>query len=123
VLVLDDDPGIRDSMERLLRMYGYTPVTAATMDEASQAMDEGRIDAVILDVRLGNGPTGLELLRTIRDHPTFATIPVLILTGAVLTDAEEALITRLRAYLFHKPEGFHALLQFLDTLTNRDQQH
>ena len=33
------------------------------------------------------------------------------------------LITSLRAYLFHKPEGFHTLLRFLDTMTDRDQQH
>jgi hypothetical protein len=33
------------------------------------------------------------------------------------------LITRLRAFLFHKPEGFDTLLNFLDTLTGRDQAH
>ena len=123
VLVLDDDPGVRDSMARLLRAYGYSPLTASTLAEASDVMDRSSVDALILDVRLGDGDTGLSLLDTLRGNPRFATTPVLVLTGALLTDAEEALITRMRAYLFRKPEGFHTLLQFLDTLTDRDQQH
>jgi DNA-binding response OmpR family regulator len=123
VLVLDDDPGIRDSMERLLRAYGYSPLTAANLDEASRVIGEARVDALILDVRLGDGTTGLDLLHTIRDRSELAEAPILILTGAVLSDAEEALITRMRAYLFQKPEGFHTLLQFLDTLTGRGHEH
>jgi DNA-binding response OmpR family regulator len=122
VLVLDDDPGIRDSMERLLRVYGYSPFTAADLDEATRVIGEARIDALIVDVRLSNGRTGLELLQTLRARPEFASAPVLVLTGAILSEAEEASITRLRAYLFQKPEGFHTLLQFLDTLTGREQQ-
>ena len=123
VLVLDDDPALRDSMERLLTAYGYSPRTAGSLDEAARVIGEAPVDALIVDVRLEDGHTGLELLRTIRERRDFNATPILVLTGAVLTDAEEALITSLRAYLFHKPEGFHTLLQFLDTLTNRDQQH
>ena len=123
VLVLDDDPGTRDSMERLLKAYGYSPLTAASLDEAADRIRGNRVDALILDVRLGDGRTGLELLRTIRARQDFDNAPILILTGAVLSDAEEALITSQRAYLFHKPEGFHTLLKFLDTLTDRDQSH
>jgi DNA-binding response OmpR family regulator len=123
VLVLDDDPGIRDSMERLLRAYGYSPLTAANVDEATRVIGESQLDALILDVRLGHGKTGLDLLHTIRGRRELRSAPVLILTGAILSDAEEALITRMRAYLFQKPEGFHTLLKFLDTLTGRDQSH
>ena len=79
--------------------------------------------AMIIDVQLGEGRTGLDLLHTIRADPGFGSTPVLVLTGAMLSDAEESLITRMRAYLFHKPEGFDTLVKFLDTLTGRDQQH
>lgn len=123
VLVLDDDPAIRDSTGRLLRTYGYSPVTASTLDEATRALRDAHVDALIIDVRLADGTTGLDLLHLIRERPEFARVPVLVFTGAVLSEPEEALITRLRGYLFHKPEGLHALLQFLDTLTGRDQEH
>jgi DNA-binding response OmpR family regulator len=120
VLVLDDDGGVRESMRRLLQAYGYAPLVAATLDEAVQTLGTAAVDALILDVRLDQG-TGLDLLRTIRERPEFDRAPVLILTGGVLSDAEEALITRHRAFLFYKPEGFDTLVKFLDTLTERDQ--
>jgi DNA-binding response OmpR family regulator len=123
VLVLDDDPGIRESLGRLLTVYGYSPLTAGSLDEATRVIGESTIDALILDVRLQEGGTGLDLLRIIRARREFSGTPILILTGAVLSDSEEALITSLRACLFHKPEGFHTLLRFLDTMTDRDQQH
>jgi DNA-binding response OmpR family regulator len=123
VLVLDDEPGIRDSLQRLLLQYGYSPIAAATLDEATQLMAATPVDALIIDVRLGQGHTGLELLESLRMRPGFEKTPVIVFTGGVLSDAEKGLITRMRAYLFVKPEGFRSLLQFLDTLTGRDQQH
>jgi DNA-binding response OmpR family regulator len=122
VLVLDDEPGVRTSMERLLQVYGYGAVTASTLDEARGALQTTSIQALILDVGLQGGSTGLDLLRTIREQPAFDKAPVLIFTGGVLSDAEEAFITRHRAFLFYKPEGFDTLIKFLDTLTGRDRQ-
>lgn len=123
VLVLDDEPGVRDSMAQLLRVYGYDALTASTLDEARGLLQTADVEAVILDVGLQQGDTGLDLLRTIRERAEFQKVPVLILTGGVLTDAEEVLITRHRAFLFYKPEGFDTLLNFLDTLTGRDRPH
>jgi DNA-binding response OmpR family regulator len=121
VLVLDDDAAVRASLDRLLRSYGYAPLTAATVAEATSLMAASRVDALILDVRLGRSSNGLDLMRSIRASRDFDAAPILILTGAALSAAEEALITSQRAYLFHKPEGFRALVRFLDTL--RDQPH
>lgn len=123
VLVLDDDPDVRESMALLLRAYGYSPLSASNLEEARRVVGEARLDALILDVRLGSEDTGLDFLCTIREQPELDAALILVLTGAALTDAEEALITRMRAYLFQKPEGFNTLLQFLDTLTGRDQEH
>jgi DNA-binding response OmpR family regulator len=121
VLVLDDEPGARSTMERLLQVYGYGAVTAATLDEAHALLRTTAIAALILDVDLKGNGTGLDLLRTIRDQREFDKAPVLIFTGGILTDAEEMLVTRHRAFLFYKPEGFDTLVKFLDTLTGRDR--
>src|SRR5687767_8371683 len=104
VLVLDDDPGVRSSMERLLQVYGYGSVTASTLDEAQDLLKSTPVQALILDVALQGYGTGLDLLRSIRARPEFDKAPILIFTGGVLSDAEEALITRHRAFLFYKPE-------------------
>jgi DNA-binding response OmpR family regulator len=121
VLVLDDDPGVRSSMERLLKIYGYGAVSASTLDEAQDLLKSTSVQALILDVGLQGEGTGLDLLRSIRERREFDKAPILIFTGGVLSDAEEALITRHRAFLFYKPEGFDTLVNFLDTLTGRDR--
>jgi two-component system response regulator MprA len=121
VLVLDDEPGVRTTMERLLKIYGYGTVAAATLEEAHNLLTTTPIEALILDVGLQGGSSGLDLLRVIRERREFDRAPILIFTGSTLSDAEEALITRHRAFLFYKPEGFDTLIKFLDTLTGRDR--
>ena len=120
---MDDDPAVRTTMERLLRAYGYGAVTAGTLDEARALLVTTSIEALILDVGLQAGQSGLDLLDTIRARSEFNRTPILIFTGGILSDAEHVLIRRHRAFVFHKPEGFDTLLRFLDTLTGRDQPH
>ena len=123
VLVLDDDDGTRSTMQRLLEVYGYGAVTAATLDEARGLLATTTIAALILDVGLQGNATGLDLLHTIRQQAAFEKAPILIFTGGILSQSEEALITRSRAFLFYKPEGFDTLINFLDSLTGRDRPH
>jgi len=121
VLVLDDDPGVRSSMERLLKIYGYGAVSVSTLDEAQDVLKTTPVQALILDVGLQGPGTGIDLLMSIRQRPEFNKAQVLIFTGGVLSDKEEATITANRAFLFYKPEGFDTLVKFLDTLTGRDR--
>lgn len=123
VLVLDDDAAIRATMGRRLRAYGYDVAAVATLEEARATIGTLRIEALIIDVNLDAGQSGLDLLETIRARREFDHAPVLIFTGALLSGADQARIRRHRAHLFGKPEGFDTLVKFLDTLTGRDQPH
>ena len=100
VLVLDDETGVRTTMARVLGRYGYDAVTAATLDEARTLLRSRSIQALILDVRLSEAGSGLDLLTTIRGEPAFAKAPVLVFTGTSVTESEQMLITRHRAFLF-----------------------
>ncbi|MBI2222580.1 MAG: response regulator [Acidobacteria bacterium] len=121
VVVLDDEPIARALLRRFLTKYGYRPVEAATAGEALAALRRGPVDAVILDVRLPETLTGLDVLRMLRREAPLATVPVIILTGAVLSDEEEREVTRERGFLFAKPESLDVLIKFLDQLLGRDQ--
>jgi DNA-binding response OmpR family regulator len=123
VLVLDDDPAVRKTLVRLLRSYGYGGVPAETLDEAYAVLGTTSVHALILDVGLEPGQSGLDLLSAIRSRKEFKEAPILIFTGQGLADEEQAVIRRHGAFLFHKPEGFDSLIRFLDTLTGRDQSH
>jgi response regulator RpfG family c-di-GMP phosphodiesterase len=121
VVVLDDEPTARELMRRYLGLHGYDVVEAATVEEAVRALGERPVDAVILDVRLAEEQTGLDVLQSLRRQKGLEKVPVIILTGAVLSDEEELLITRQRAFLFRKPESLDLLVNFLDQMTGSDQ--
>ena len=123
VLVLDDEPMVRETGRRYLRAFGYACVEADSVERAIEIVRTTPVDAAILDVRLPGQQTGLDLLTTFRQQAELSQIPVLIMTGGVLTDAEEASITRQRGFLFYKPEGFDTIVNFLDRLTGRDRPH
>ncbi len=121
VMVLDDEPTARLIMNRYLGLHGYDTIAAGTVDEAVAVLKREHVDAVILDVGLAEERTGLDVLRTLRRLPGLDKLPVIILTGKILDDAEELSITRERAYLFRKPESLDVLVRFLDQILNRDQ--
>jgi DNA-binding NtrC family response regulator len=61
VLVVDDDTAMREMMALALRKEGFDVQSAASADEAWQAVDELSFDVIVTDIYLGDG-TGLELL-------------------------------------------------------------
>jgi len=120
-MVLDDEPLVRRTMARFLATYGYAAVEASTFEEAQEILCSRKVFAVILDVRLPGKHTGLDVIAPLRERTELADIPVIVMTGGVVDEDEERLIARHRAHLFFKPEGFDALLSFLDRLTGRDR--
>jgi two-component system response regulator FlrC len=123
VLVLDDEPMVRQAGKRYLQACGYGCVEADSIDAALEMVRTTPVAAAILDVRLPGHQTGLDLLVTFRQRAELREIPVLIMTGGVLSESEEAAITKQRGFLFYKPEGFDTIVNFLDQLTGRDHSH
>ena len=78
MLVIDDDPGLRDYLEALASSRGYQVFTAATGEEAVAALDETQPDLITLDLVLP-GMDGLETLRKIKER--LADVPVVMLSG------------------------------------------
>ncbi len=64
ILLVDDDPGFRESMERILESKGYVVQTAATIDAALKQFDRCPRGIVLLDMKL-NGGSGLDVLEHI----------------------------------------------------------
>jgi response regulator RpfG family c-di-GMP phosphodiesterase len=123
VLVLDDEDNVRRSMRTYLERHSYEALEASTVEGALQIMRSRTVAAVIFDVRLAGSASGLEALNALRRLPEMATVPVLIITGGILSEDEEREITRQRAHLIYKPEGFDTIVNFLDQLTGRDYSH
>src|SRR5471030_2897933 len=62
ILVVDDDPGIRDVVSEFLQRHGYQVETAADGKEMERVLARGAVDLVVLDVMLP-GEDGLEICR------------------------------------------------------------
>jgi len=62
LLVADDDPGLRESLERTLSREGYRVVLASDGRAALERFQSGGIDLIVTDLKMP-GLTGLELLR------------------------------------------------------------
>ena len=85
VLVIDDDPMIRDTMSGMLANAGYDVETAASGEEGVERYRRQRFDSVVTDARM-RGISGLIVSRAIKDHDPAA--HVVLLTG-VEHDPEE----------------------------------
>jgi DNA-binding response OmpR family regulator len=77
VLVVDDEPIVRDVVVRYLRRDGFETREAASGDEARQILESEEPELVVLDVMLP-GTDGLELCRWIRSR---SELPVIMLTA------------------------------------------
>jgi DNA-binding NtrC family response regulator len=70
ILVVDDEANIRRLYTDELTDAGYRVLGAANWEEARRALDNERFDLVTLDIRMGEGPDGIEALRLIKElHP------------------------------------------------------
>jgi two-component system OmpR family response regulator len=78
VLVVDDEPGVRDLLSDALRIAGYEAETAANGNEAFEVLHRRRADLCIVDINMPN-MNGFEFLNKLREHDT--TTPVLLLSA------------------------------------------
>lgn len=121
VLIIDEEPLIRLSLGRMLRLRGFVPIEAATMAEAVQISEQHAVEAVILDLGRSSRDSGLDFLAWFRAQPEHGTTPAVVLTGELYLEEEQlASIRQFRAMVFYKPVPFATLEQCLADLFTRD---
>ncbi len=80
VLVVDDDPDVRLFSVTVLEENGYEALEATNGEEGMRLIQGEKPDLVILDVLMPR-ESGIRLYRHIKADPSFAKIPVIILSG------------------------------------------
>lgn len=81
ILIVDDEPGIRQVINTNLVMQGYETLEAKNGRQCLDILaEEEAIDLVILDVMMP-GTNGWEVLESMRDQPEMAGISVMLLTA------------------------------------------
>jgi two-component system response regulator HydG len=87
ILLIDDDPGVRDSMERMLRGAGYAVRSAASGEEGFELARAGGFDVILSDMRMP-GISGLDILRKLREIRVDAAFIIMTGFGTVDTAVE-----------------------------------
>jgi two-component system response regulator MprA len=118
VLVVDDEPAVRDSLTRTLRFEGYEVAEAADGVDALAVVQSGHPDLLVLDVMMPR-MDGLETCRRLRSAQVY--VPVLMLTARdSVGDRVSGLDAGADDYLV-KPFALQELLARVRALLRRSQ--
>ncbi len=79
VMVVDDEPGIRFIVRKILSNEGYDVIEAGSGKECLEKLKVGRSDLILLDI-MRPGMDGWETCRKIKDDDDLKTIPVVMQT-------------------------------------------
>ncbi|MCH7824158.1 MAG: response regulator [Acidobacteria bacterium] len=111
ILVVDDDPDVRDLLTRFLKRRGYIVEHACDGEEALAAVREHEPDLMLLDVYLPK-MTGLDVLFHMRDeHPDTRTIALSGIPGDQIVQSSKELGA---VDFITKPFDFPALTAKID---------
>lgn len=100
ILIVDDYPGARYLRSRILSEAGYEVLEANNGTEALAMARAARPSLILLDVNLPD-ISGLEVCERLKQDPETASIPIIQITGAWLSDEhrQEGLSSGANAYL------------------------
>jgi CheY-like chemotaxis protein len=109
VLMVDDDPAMRESLGKALRRSGYTCLIASDPRQALELLRQRRPALVMTDIRMPE-IDGLSFLGTLRADPALAKVPAIVLSGHVGPGIPEQ-VAALSARLLRKPVDLSELLE------------
>src|SRR5215475_6217857 len=82
ILVIDDEADIRESLETLLELEGYSVDLAQNGAEGLRALESKSFDLVLLDLMMPDR-SGMEVLREVRERDTETPIFLITAYGSV----------------------------------------
>lgn len=109
ILVVDDDPYLREVITTFLVEEGASVVGAAGGDEAFLQLQKHKVDLVISDMRMPAG-SGKDLLCAMKQDAALKNLPVIIVTGYADFNARD-LISLGAKTIVPKPFTLEVLLQ------------
>ena len=119
VLIIDDEPGIRRSLGRLLTRYGCSTQTASSGEDALAVLEQETFDLVLCDLRMPglSGETFFDIVR--KRFPALAK-RIVFLSGDLMREETRAFIERCGCPSLQKPYEITDLIEILQLMWKRD---
>jgi CheY-like chemotaxis protein len=108
ILVVDDDPVFCSIMEELLRRSGFQVRVAFSVDTALTEVARCRPDLILTDVMMPD-IDGLSLIRQLRAHPSWSSIPAIVVSAMVMDSDQDAAAAAGADGFLGKPFSFDRL--------------
>ncbi|WP_182867515.1 sigma-54-dependent transcriptional regulator [Rhodopirellula sp. JC639] len=115
ILIVDDDPGSRDSMAQWLGRRGYNPVAVPDGESAAELIGEG-VAVIITDLRMSK-TDGLELLEIAKKRAPHAI--VIVVSGVESVDAAVAALKAGADDFIPKPVNLNELTERIESSLRR----
>jgi DNA-binding NtrC family response regulator len=117
VLVVDDEPGMRDTLMAILELHGYRVSSASDGETAVAAVRGGAFDVVVMDIRMP-GRDGVSVLEAMGDPPP----QVILMTAYAPEERLRAAAAASAFAIVHKPFDTRWMLKLIEdasrTVTN-----
>jgi len=110
VLVVDDDPQVREVVRVNLEMEGYTVREAGNAEEGLAAVEDDAPDLILLDVMMPQ-VDGWEMLRRVQEQHGIGSIPVVMFSGQLESTAQREAEARGAQGFVGKPFDLRALIE------------
>ena len=85
ILVVDDEPTLREIVAEMLREERYTVITAPDGQQAVELVKREHVDLVLMDVMMP-GLDGREAYLAMRAHPEIPDMPVVMMSAGIAPD-------------------------------------
>src|SRR5262249_5676708 len=105
ILIVEDDPAIRQLLIDLLGSFGYHTVGAESAEKALDLLNVLAPDLIITDVHMG-AMNGIELCKRVKSDPRYEFTPVVVLTAVFDLEAPLAGLAAGADDFFPKPVDF-----------------
>jgi two-component system copper resistance phosphate regulon response regulator CusR len=117
ILLVDDEPRLREALARSLTVRGHSVDQAATHKEAVNAATKGEYDLLLIDINLPDA-TGWDVLRDLRDAGR--EIPAIVLSAV---PPSTTCVREFRPLgVLHKPFPIEALLRLVRPIAEQPRQ-
>ena len=80
ILVVDDDPDLREVTDIILGGAGYEVLQAASAAEAMKTLQAEPVDLMLLDIMMETETEGFHLVYKLRQDDRFKDLPIVVLT-------------------------------------------
>jgi CheY-like chemotaxis protein len=114
VLVVEDNPAHQEYIIFLLKKLGFNIVKASNAETALELLNGLKIDCALLDIHLGSGMDGIQLMHKLREKSRYESIPIISVTAFYTKENKNMFIRKGFTNFLAKPFDYTQLNTMLE---------